>query len=328
MNATLILGAGFSHIAGLPLTKDLFNTPDIPRAKSKDVVERFKQVQFAWSKWKQENSSGTAEEWLRLIYEKKLFASYGATWEDALDFAMARLVNLPPGKNAPYYHGITTSVQDETHRHFWPFIRERFEIKSVVTMNYDILAEQGLKKSYSKHRQAPLCFYGGFPYTQTVRMMKDVVTRKHEKVPLGHEVAIYKMHGSINWANEPHSFKIHDDVRAAFRSTREPGSVAIIPPMPEEEIPEWLTKVWEYAKSALADSYIWIVCGYSLPQYDIALKNLFKEAARKTRGLEIYILDPVSESLKSRWEALVPSETKIYALPGLPECLETRYWNV
>lgn len=326
MKTAVILGAGFSYIAGLPLTKDLFDSADLPHTRTKKAIARFEEVRIAWQSWKKVNPGGTAEEWLRLIYDARPFATYGTTWEDALDFALARLVRLPYGSNAPYYHGITTSVDNVTHRQFWTFVRTRFHLHAVVTMNYDILAEQGLKENYSKHRTAPLCFYGGFPYHQFVRKMTNAAKKEYEDVRLGHEVALFKMHGSINWAEEPHGFKIHDDVRAVFRETREHGYAAVVPPMPEKVQPDWLTKVWQHAETTLGSSQAWIVCGYSLPDYDVALRDFFTRAAQKASGLRIYILDPNSHALRNKWAAITPAATVIHSLPGLPDALSPKYW--
>ena len=326
MIATAILGAGFSHVAGLPLTKELFDTLDVPRTKSEKAKRNHEEVMIAWQSWKKANPNLNAEQWLRLLYDHRGFDLYGTSWDKALDFAMSRLVNLPPGRNAAYYHGITTSVENQDHRDFWATIRGKFSLKYVVTMNYDILAEQGLKDHYGKERTPPICYYGGFPWQQVVKKMTDVTKGKYENVELGHEVILFKMHGSINWAFEPHGFKIHDDVRAAFRVDPKLGKVAIIPPQPEKEMPEWLTNIWKGAEESLSNSQVWVVCGYSLPDYDLALRNLFQKAAHKTFGLKIYILDPYSEGLKHKWESISPPGTIIHTLPGLPECLKDTYW--
>ena len=322
MITSAILGAGFSCVAGLPLARDLFETDVIPPAQTKKIIANHEEVLAAWRAWKQQQPAGNAEEWLGLIYEKRPFTIYGTTWENALDFAMARLVKLPSGSNAAYYYGITSSVDSDVHRQFWSKIRKSFDLKFVVTMNYDILAEQGLKDEYSERRCAPICHYGGMPYNQSVRKMTNVVRRTCEDIKLGHDVAIYKMHGSINWVDEPHGFKIHDDVRAVFRENKKLGKPAIIPPLHEKEPPNWLSKVWEMAESSLAKSHVWIVCGYSLPDYDVALRNLFERAARRTSGLQIYIMDPYSEMLQNKWRAISPSGTKIIPLPGLPQALQ------
>lgn len=328
MIATAILGAGFSYAAGLPLTKYLFDCDSLPLAFTDRSVERHTEVLAAWRKWSSQRVEPNAEEWLRLLYEKHPleFFEFGTTWENALDFAMARLVRLPRRSNkAPYYHGITTSVASEAHRMFWQKLRGKYQLRSVVTLNYDILAEQGLKATYSKHRTAPLCHYGGFPRPQKVRKMTNVAKGEFEEVDLGEEIALFKLHGSINWVIEPHApdtQKIHDDVRAVFRETRELGVPRIIPPVPEKERPEWLSEVWRCAEDALRMSQLWFVCGYSLPEYDEPVRDLFSKASRRAFGLRIIIADPFAEAVKANWERIVPKGTEFRLLSGLPECLK------
>src|SRR5437773_861352 len=112
------------------------------------------------------------------------------------------------------------------------------------------------------------------------------------------------MHGSINWCDEPHGFKIHDDVRGAFRSGSKHGRVAIVPPLPEKDRPPWLTKVWEYAALGLRGSLIWIVCGYSMPDYDHALREFFRAAAAGVDDRRVFILDPNSAALVAKWQSI------------------------
>lgn len=46
----LILGAGFSHVAGIPLTREIFNTDVF--VVSKRSEKRFEAVWGVWQKWK------------------------------------------------------------------------------------------------------------------------------------------------------------------------------------------------------------------------------------------------------------------------------------
>jgi hypothetical protein len=319
---SVILGAGFSHVAGLPLTKDLFGSAELPKSFSRTEADSHKRVALAYKQWAERTGETNAELWLKELYysDPSIFA---VEFNDAIRFAMARLVILHKGnwRTAPYMHGITRSVESVIHRRFWTEIRNCFNLKSVVSMNYDILAEQGLKLSYCEKRTPPLCHYGGFPARQFVKKLLDVRTRAYEDVQLGSEIAMFKMHGSINWCDEPHGFKIHDDVRGVFRTGSKYGTMAIVPPIPGKDGPPWLTKVWEYAARNLRISTIWIICGYSMPDYDDALKKFFFEAAVNTPCKRVFILDPNSEALVSKWRVILPSDSIVIPLKGLPEGL-------
>ena len=260
------------------------------------------------------------------------FQLAGVRWESALRFAIARLVKLPPGSNTAYYHGITTSVRDPVHRKFWDFLRGKFKVHGVVTTNYDIMAEQGLHQSYSESRSKPIFYYGGLPFDLKVRKMLDVTKRKVEEVSLGKDVVLCKMHGSINWAFEPcgadkaEVLKIHDDVRAAVRSSPRFGRVAMIPPLPEKRMDPHFSTVWDAAAASLRSAQLWIVCGHALNLYDHALRDFFARAASESVGLRICVIDPCSESVAARWKELSPSSTRIDALPGIPHALDETLW--
>lgn len=330
LKTTAILGAGFSRAAGLPLTRDLFETTEIPRSLSPEAAERHRQVLYAWRTWASKNPGENAERWLSKLYALRGAEAlvYLTSYQDAVDFALARLVRLPPGRNTHYYHGVTTSVECESHRLFWQALRRDFQLEAVVTMNYDILAEQGLREEYSPHRTKPLFHYGGFPYTQYVRKMNNVINSDVEEVKLDGPIALFKMHGSLNWSYEwsPDRMKMHDDVRAVFRVNREVGVPEIVPPLEEKEAPRWLQGIWSGAEAALRESQVWFVCGYSLPDYDTAIRSLFKTAASRAFGLRLFIADPFSAEVAKKWAAIVPTGVRIVSLPGIPEVLHDEYW--
>lgn len=143
-----------------------------------------------------------------------------------------------------------------------------------------------------------------------------------------------KLHGSLNWSlarqldpqNPPLPFddqhdndqlEIFQDLRAAFRHG---GTAAIVPPLPEKEAPRWAHRVWEAAAHRLAEAPLWIVVSYSLPAYDIALRQLFSLAAATGRLREIRLHDPYSATISNEW-ASVTKVGSIVELPGLERCV-------
>jgi len=332
MDAAVILGAGFSYIAGLPLTRELFAGSEFPIAQYDSSLQSHKGVKSAFENWARNTPTANAEDWLTELYterENPLRAMiHGTTWEEALRFALARLiVDLPKGKNTPYYYGISTYRCHPIHERFWKKVTADFSPSFIVSMNYDILPEQALHFNTSSHRSAPRCYYGGFQYNQTVRKMTDVTKREYEVLELGHDFVLYKLHGSVNWAWEPHSptLKIHDDVRAVFRCGSKFGVPAVIPPVPEKEMPKDFAQVWNEAEQSLGKSNPWIVCGYSLPSYDIALTSFFSRILSSRDETTIYIIDPVSKDISQRWKELSPNSVRTVALPGLPDALDMKW---
>jgi hypothetical protein len=314
-----ILGAGFSASAGLPLTMSLFD--EIPNTPFEQNVEMFKQVKLAW---KMSGKGKSVEQWIKEIYMEKdnlPTMRFGVSWEDVQDFILARLVSIPSGKNSHYYHGISTSISSEIHRKFWGRLRGKYNVKTILTTNYDILIEQGLKDEYTKERKAPICYYGGYPYNQVIRKMTNVSNGSYEELKLGHEIELIKLHGSLNWVDEPHGYKIHDDVRAVFRKSRELGKPRIIPPLEEKEQPKWAFDIWERAKKALRENSNWFICGYSFPIYDKAINAMISDCAQSHQQLNIIISDPFASNVESNLKNLLPKNTSYHLEPGLPE------WN-
>jgi hypothetical protein len=325
-HAALILGAGFSYVAGLPLTRDLFDCSKLPLSKSDQDLAALDEVARSYKKWISTAEVRNAELWLAELFEagSQSKIRFGTTYEAAIQFALRRLVDLKNAHPEPYYHGICTHYVHPTHQRFWSFIKTEFDLRSIVTLNYDILVEQALHEGDPKHRSAPQCYYGGFMYEQVVRKMTNVTKRESELVSLGKRYRLYKLHGSINWAWEhTTTMKIHNDVRAIFR--RKVGyHPAIIAPIPEKDNPDEFKQIWHEARKSLIEADVWIVCGYSMPDYDIALTEFFQRTLTEARPHTLFILDPDSENLVSKWD-IPGSTTRIIALPGLPEALDCNW---
>jgi len=325
----VILGAGFSHAAGLPLVRDLFDLgASSPRAQSKAAQESYEKVRWAFARVQRHDPSLAAESWLAELYRERVNPLqemlFGTRWDDAIRYALARLIALPKGSNAHYYYGIGTGACHPIHKEFWERAENELGVKYIVTLNYDILIEQALRSSpASRHRAAPRCRYGGFQHIQSVRKMTNVVNKDYEFMELGDDFVLYKLHGSVNWAWEPHSptLKIHHDVRAVFRSDNKYGVPAIVPPVPEKDMPPEFGQIWHEARKVLEQSPIWIICGYSLPDYDEALRQFFGNILRGRRSTtQLVLIDPDSATVAERWRAIAPN-CSIRALKGLPEAL-------
>lgn len=106
----------------------------------------------------------------------------------------------------------------------------------------------------------------------------------------------------MNWAWEPHTptLKIHDDVRAAYRSPN-CGVPAIIPPVEEKEMTVEFAAIWAEAEKALGRAERWVVCGYSMPMYDVAVCDLIERSAALGLKKTVVLIDPMSSKLAPRW---------------------------
>jgi sugar/nucleoside kinase (ribokinase family) len=111
--------------------------------------------------------------------------------------------------------------------------------------------------------------------------------------------------------------KLFQDLRPALRHGNE---AAIVPPLAEKETPDWLKPVWHVAERLLSQADTWIVCGYSLPNYDIAINDLLRSTA-KSNLRHLYILDPYSEPLRKKYASIAP-DADVVCLSGLPKGTE------
>ena len=216
--------------------------------------------------------------------------------------------------------GNTTPLKCPEHDKFWDIVTGNFELIGVVTTNYDLSIERGLRHRKMMRSDRPGVHYGGISRPQILKgLAQPFTTQKPDRlVELSGEIPLFKLHGSLNWAFEAGRLVMYQDMRPSFRNG---GDAAIIPPLPEKSIPDWMHQVWREAKQILSKSDIWVVCGYSLPDYDIAIRNMVTEAAEDSTNMKkIIIIDPNSNKLKKRWET-ISTKPDILCLPGLPDGL-------
>jgi hypothetical protein len=348
MSASAILGAGYSHVAGLPLTSNLFNAEVL--VSSKRAKKHFAEVWEAWSGWHKNNPEKNAEQFLEYVYRssaiqctldlkkwsdkdykdnKNACSTYGSInftglWKWAVELVAAVLAT-PKGVdvgnyNLRYAGRITKPLKCPEHDEFWNIMTSNFELIGVITTNYDLLIERGLRHRKMIRTARPGVHYGGISQPQILKgLAQPFTTQKPDRlVELSGEIPLFKLHGSLNWSFKAERLVMYQDMRPSFRNG---GDAAIIPPIPEKSIPNWLQQVWHEAKQILSKSDIWVVCGYSLHDYDIAMRNMITKAAKDSVNLtKIVIIDPHSNELKKQWEA-ISTKPEILCLPGLPDCL-------
>lgn len=317
MDTAIVLGAGFSFVAGLPLARDLLDSSVYVASRSAD--RRFGAVWRSWENFLGSHPDHGPEQFLTELYRQ--LPNSGVPWEWAVELVAATLAT-PRGRdvrvvrNVRYSGRITKPLQVPEHTAFWDTVLTGTRVRAVVTTNYDLLAERGLRHRPLKRKPRPGLFYGGLPQPQRLKGLAQpwTVLKPERIVTLEGTVPLFKLHGSLNWAKERGRLVMYQDMRAAFRF----GSDAmIIPPLAEKETPKWLLAIWNAAESALASCRCWIVCGYSLPSYDIALRQFFRRAAQGSDPQTVYILDPQAAALKPLWEDIAPG-ADLVCLPGLP----------
>jgi hypothetical protein len=123
---------------------------------------------------------------------------------------------------------------------------------------------------------------------------------------------LLKLHGSVSWAREGNELIRYADCRPAIR-----GDAAIIAPAKEKQVPDYLQPTWSIAADVLRDSATWLIVGYSLPEYDVQVRELLSNAAQYAPM--IHVFDP-SRVAAHRLEALFP-DLSIQRHPGFPHGL-------
>lgn len=305
---TVILGAGFSYIGGFPLASELFNeSPEVDRIVRQRLVGR---VIRQWRLW-QESTGGTPEQYLAFLHQKN-----DRNWLDALWF-VGLVIALKVGrvefvgmKPTITRHNLDRTTQIPSIEDFWSIIFRRTFDVSVITTNYDILPERGLRMMPRPRVHRP-----GFHYGNGVEELAGggYPSYSHiQKSKISGSVPLYKLHGSISWSFRSGCLIRYHDCRSAIR-----GDAAIVAPMTSKVIPHYLKVTWHQAANALASSNIWIVVGYSLPDYDKAVRDLLSENGKHKPQIHIFDPNPI---VAKKFSQLLPHSI-ISTNPGLPDGL-------
>ncbi len=318
--ATCILGAGFSHVAGLPLTRDLFETEvDV---YSNTASKKMDAVWTSYSEWKKLNPEGNAEVYLSDLYlSKLLYTNLHVPFEWASSLIASSLATPPkenPARNhrtPRYTDRLIYPTHCDVHTKFWQTIVSFYQQFSVVTTNYDLLIEKSLRHKPMKRVFGVGFHYGGLRNPQVLHGQGSNIYQIPKLVALKGNIPVYKLHGSLSWSHEFNNLRLYQDMRPAYRKS----GAAIVPPIKEKCMPQWLNEVWTEAHQKPKRSQIWIVCGYSLPMYDIAIRELLAKSNNQVE--KIYILDPYSELLINRWNDIAP-QAVVIPLKGLPDGID------
>ena len=350
-----ILGAGYSHIAGAPLTRDLFATRDIT-IPSQAAQRRFETIWKDYEAWLFENPSRNSEEYLadllrhgqsatwtvnkRYLLGRRDLQATAAIERGGSTFSFpdapvpARVIlpfewavelmgvvlstpfpSNPTASNFRYGARIMFPLHCGPHSVFWREVTGKANHVAAITMNYDILIERTLRHRRMTRVFGPGCYYGGIPKPQLLRGTQLPWAYQGNHIELEGAIPVCKLHGSLNWSRAGDGLKLFQDLRPAFRGG---GDAAIIPPVPEKEIPAWLRPVWSSAEGELARAAVWIVCGYSLPSYDLAIAELLRRAATAGSLRSIFVLDPHASDVCCRYSAIAQN-AQVTPLEGLPE---------
>lgn len=305
---SIFLGAGFSAPANVPLASQLFDAkPDVDKVSRERLVDR---VLHGWNGWRSA-TSGSPEEYLADLQRTGGRAWLDAQWYVGLVIALAMgRVELVGMKPTITRHNLNRTTGVPAHEAFWTTIFRSTQEVSVLTTNYDVLPERGIRHMPRPRVPRPGFHYGwgpeplaggGYPsYTHI------------QKISVAGTVPIYKLHGSVSWSFRDGKLVRYHDCRPAIR-----GDAAIVAPVTAKALPAYLKSVWENARTALSSSNTWLVVGYSLPEYDLLVRELMRDSARDE--LVVHVFDP-NPSVVERFRALLEPRT-VFLHQGFPEGL-------
>jgi len=304
----VFLGAGFSHVAGLPLAAHLFDAqPIVDRITRERLVER---VQRGWRRWRR-TGGGSPEEYLA-----ELEAAGGPEWKDAVWYVglvvALRMGQLERVGNQSHLtvtrQNLDRTTQNPVHEAFWTAIFRRTSAVTVITTNYDVLAERGLRTGPRPRVPRPGFHYGfgpeylaggGYPsYAHIKRIVAEGT------------VPLLKLHGSVSWSIRDGKLVRYHDCRPAIR-----GDALLVAPVRGKRPAEVLQPTWELARAAIASAGVMIAVGYSLPQYDDLVRELLGATAS---AASFHVFDP-NPAAGDHYRAQLGR--KVVQHGGLPEAL-------
>jgi hypothetical protein len=324
-SASLILGAGFSWCARFPLAAKLFETPIVE--KSARIAALAKRVRQSYGAWKTNHPNEHAEAFIDHVYHE--WWGVDVRWRDVIEYISLALAypmtKELPGRSYRNSQSIFVGFSHPVYSAFWAVMRSGFGLRSVVTLNYDLLIERTTADLVLPGEIRDSFRYGGLnPYAPVRGLVSEFdgikyLIRKEPRL-YGGRIPLFKLHGSLNWSIKNKKIVVYEDIRPAFRLH---GDSLIIPPLKDKPMIRQLRPVWEKAEHFLATCDTWIVCGYSLPEYDVRVSKLLRNAVRSRQLRRLIIMDPCAKDLVGRWEKIIGKRKKIEIIcfSGLPQGL-------
>lgn len=186
---------------------------------------------------------------------------------------------------------------------------------SVITFNYDLLVERTFE-SIAQHRDDDVfAFPGCYRLEDVNRTPRVAHSPQFESDTFDHEgVAIYKLHGSMNWQsthtsstptpnallNPSRRLHVLDSpvipTRLSWRRGRRTVHMKpiLVPPVSGKRgmIHSRVVPLWSKAAAALRDADRIVIAGYSCPPLDLEARILLSENLRANKNKRVYLVDP------------------------------------
>ncbi len=334
-----ILGAGYSHDAGLPLVSEFTN-------RMRDAFESFERQ----GKRAERDAIGTVLEFrrqatgaaervpLNLENIEEVFSLAAATGDVSLnrsaalaiaatlDFAKTSAVptierafillgNRVPdgwtieregnwGPRKGVYCGCSRYDLFALTMSGFPEERGLNRADSVITFNYDTLVEDSLHRlqipfSYGFDQNLP-------DFDNSARCVRVAASDPTSAAA----IHVLKPHGSINWAVQTDREK--PKVFGTYEQLRSDGlNPLLAPPTWSKNPAVLLSDVWDNAVSAIRSATRIAIIGYSIPPMDLHFKYLLAAGLKNNNSLrDVFFVNPQARTLESRVESVFRSDLR------------------
>lgn len=328
----LILGAGFSNPAGLPLQGNLLKgILNLSVSNVKFNIAKDDLLKFINKYFKNVNPSNLLMEDLftifdRAILNKEYFISY--KWEHlhnvkqefiyaiitVIDYYMKRTL-----KNIPQFYTDLAKYVIKTRL----FQKRREDLISIISLNWDTLFEFVIDKEvqqghYNKRISIDYCTYTDW----LDKKINPDITIKARGIK---NIKVLKPHGSINWLYCPNcgrlfidrkeNIGIQDEVLCPYCSNENSKitleTMIITPTMLKELNNLHLKYIWQNAFIEFQEAKRIVFIGYSFPIADYELRYLFKRAIQNDAKI-IVVLKNSRKEVADRYKNFFGEYVKIY----------------
>jgi hypothetical protein len=283
----LFLGAGFSKFWGLPLASEVMDIESIYHKQHKWQRRLLKEVKHLWET-KAEQHKGVVDDFARILHDsdEDEFQKFVAFLALRVSSEHWRIGTAHATRWAIGDHVRKQKQIPPQYRLFLNAI-SKANLLGIVTTNYDIVVEKLLGPLASGR-------LGGFHYG----MRGEQLLGHHQlssqnfypPVTVKGKVPLLKLHGSLNWELSAEGTVVkHVDCRPSRGQGNKKYQTLLLPPGDSPMI-DALRPTWDHARQVLSNSEVWVLCGYSLPEYDSHIRHLLAQSA-SSRVAKVCVCD-------------------------------------
>jgi hypothetical protein len=274
----VFLGAGASAIGGAaPLTHQLLDeVPYFDGSKRRQLQDQ--SVFDAWT-LRQNHGATSIEQWFSELQGDDGFV-FGRL-QQLIARRITQSMNHSETRRGSYGGlGLYRSTGVPELEELWQVL-SRLPNFSVITPNYDVHAERGLRLTPTRKRP-------GFHYDSAGELLVGSVWPGTKTLHTLGSVPVRKLHGSVSWKLGANGLIEHYvDCRPGVL-----GSAYIVPPVLEKNQPPlFLESTWRLAAIDLRSAARLIIIGYSAPKYDLAIRALVKENISSSCEIDVFDID-------------------------------------